>query len=40
MSLNAQPFDLYNVIYELLEYKLIPVLAHPERYSFVQKIQN
>ena len=37
MSLNAQPFDLYNVIYELLEYKLIPVLAHPERYSFVQK---
>ena len=37
MPLNAQPFDLYNIIYELLEYKLIPVLAHPERYSFVQK---
>ncbi len=37
MPLNAEPMDLYNVIYSLQENKLIPVLAHPERYSFVQK---
>lgn len=29
--------NLYNVIYSLQENKLIPVLAHPERYSFIQK---
>ena len=28
---------MYDIIYDMLEYKLIPVLAHPERYSFVQK---
>ena len=37
MPLNAEPMDLYNVIYSLQENKLIPVLAHPERYKFVQK---
>ena len=37
MPLNAEPMDLYNVIYSLQENKLIPVLAHPERYTFVQK---
>ena len=36
LQLNAKPFNIYNIIYELLEYKLIPVLAHPERYTFVQ----
>ena len=29
--------NLYDVIYSLQENKLVPVLAHPERYSFVQK---
>ena len=29
--------NMYDIIYDMLEYKLIPVLAHPERYSFVQK---
>ena len=29
--------SLYDVIYSLQENKLIPVLAHPERYSFIQK---
>ena len=28
---------MYDIIYDMLEYKLIPVLAHPERYSFIQK---
>lgn len=37
MPLNNEPLNLYNVIYSLQENKLIPVLAHPERYSFVQK---
>lgn len=36
LPLNAEPLNLYNVIYEMLQYKLVPVLAHPERYSFVQ----
>lgn len=37
MPLNAEPINLYDVIYSLQENKLVPVLAHPERYSFVQK---
>lgn len=37
MQLNAEPMNLYDVIYSLQENKLIPVLAHPERYSFIQK---
>ncbi len=35
--LNSNPMNMYDIIYDMLEYKLIPVLAHPERYSFVQK---
>ena len=37
MPLNVEPLKLYNVIYEMLENNLIPILAHPERYSFVQQ---
>lgn len=37
MPLNNEPMNLYDVIYSLQENKLIPVLAHPERYSFIQK---
>ena len=37
MPLNSEPMNLYDVIYSLQENKLVPVLAHPERYSFVQK---
>lgn len=37
MPLNAEPLNLYDVIYSLQENKLIPILAHPERYSYVQK---
>lgn len=35
--LNAKPMNIYDFIYEMLEYKMIPILAHPERYVFVQK---
>ena len=37
MPLNAEPLNLYDVIYEMLQYEIIPILAHPERYSFVQR---
>lgn len=37
MPLNSEPLNLYDVIYSMQENKLIPVLAHPERYSFIQK---
>lgn len=37
MPLNAEPLNLYDIIYSLQQYKLVPILAHPERYSFVQK---
>ena len=37
MPLNAEPMNLYDIVYQMLQYKLVPILAHPERYSFVQK---
>lgn len=37
MPLNVEPLNLYDMLFELLRYKLVPILAHPERYSFVQK---
>lgn len=37
MPLNMEPFNLYNVVYEMLQYKLVPILAHPERYTFIQE---
>lgn len=37
MPLNAKPLNLYDVVYDMLQYKLVPILAHPERYSFIQE---
>ena len=37
MPLNAEPMNLYDIIYQMQQYKIVPILAHPERYSFVQK---
>lgn len=37
MPLNAEPLNLYDITYEMIQCKLVPILAHPERYSFVQK---
>ena len=37
MPLNAEPLNLYDSIYEMMQYKIVPILAHPERYTFVQK---
>ena len=35
--MNVKPMNIYDVIYEMLQYKLVPILAHPERYTFVQE---
>ena len=40
LPMNSEPLNLNDVLYSLLEYKLVPVIAHPERYSFVQKNPN
>lgn len=37
MPLNIEPLNLFDVVYEMRQKKLIPILAHPERYTFVQK---
>lgn len=37
MPLNAEPLNLYDIIYEMQQYKIVPILAHPERYTFIQK---
>ena len=40
LPFDIKPINLYDVIYEMLQNKYIPVLAHPERYTFVQKNPN
>lgn len=37
MPFSTKPIALYNIIYELLQNKYIPILAHPERYTFIQE---
>lgn len=37
MPLNSKPMFIYDVIYDMMHNKLKPILAHPERYSYVQK---
>ena len=34
---NEEPLNLYDLIYEMQQNKIVPVLAHPERYVYVQK---
>lgn len=36
-AMNVKPINVYDVIYEMLQNKIVPVLAHPERYRFVQQ---
>lgn len=40
LPFNSKPLNLYNVIYELLGCKYIPILAHPERYSYIWQEPN
>ena len=37
MPLNAEPMNLYDTVYQMIQCKLVPILAHPERYSYIQK---
>lgn len=37
LPMNAKPLNIYDVIYKIRQNKLIPILAHPERYLFVQQ---
>lgn len=37
LPLNIEPLNLYDIIYQMIQYRLVPILAHPERYSYVQK---
>ena len=37
LPLNEEPLNLYDIVYQMIHYKLVPVLAHPERYTYVQK---
>lgn len=38
--MNVEPLNLLDVVYSLLENKKIPIIAHPERYEFIQKDPN
>lgn len=40
LPLNAEAMNLNEVVYQILEKGRIPILAHPERYPFVQKDPN
>ena len=40
LPLNAEALNLNRVVYQMLEKGRIPILAHPERYPFVQKDPN
>lgn len=37
MSKDAEPDNLYETIHDMIQCKIVPILAHPERYSFIQK---
>lgn len=40
LPMNEEPPNLLEVIYSLLENGKIPIIAHPERYSYIQKDPN
>lgn len=40
LPMNNEPPNLLEVIYKLLENGKIPIIAHPERYSYVQENPN
>lgn len=40
LPMNDEPFNLLEVIYSLIENNKIPIIAHPERYTYIQKEPN
>lgn len=37
LPLNTKPLNMYDAVYKMQQDGLIPILAHPERYLFVQE---
>ena len=37
MSIHDEPENLYEMVNKMQQYKIVPILAHPERYEFIQK---
>ena len=37
LPLDEEPENLYDKIHQMKQCKIVPILAHPERYKFVQK---
>ncbi len=37
LPLEEEPDNLYDKIYEMQQNKIVPILAHPERYCYIQK---
>lgn len=40
LPMNDEPANLLEVVYGLLENNKIPIIAHPERYAYIQKDPN
>lgn len=40
IPLNVKPLNIYDVVYDIMSNNMIPILAHPERYSAVQNDPN
>lgn len=40
LPMNHEPANLLEVVYKLIENKKIPIIAHPERYTYIQKEPN
>ncbi len=40
LPMNEKPQNLLEVIYQLLDQGKIPIIAHPERYTYIQKDPN
>ena len=40
LPVSEEPFNLLEVIYSLIENNKVPIIAHPERYLYIQKDPN
>ena len=40
LPINAEPLNITEVVYQILEQNRVPILAHPERYPYIQKNPN
>ncbi len=36
-AMNVKPINVYDVLYEMLQNNITPILAHPERYRFIHQ---